>query len=237
MTELNTTKVVILIGVELLALYSYPAQVLFCNRPLQGLADVAGLRVRVSSVTQADFLEPLGAQPVVTRFNDIVPQMRRGNVDCAVTGSLSGYAIGLHQLSSHLHPMPLTWGLAIFVANATAWQALPPDLRILLQRELTRLERAVWAESERETADGIACATGAPACSLGAPARPTGEHRSAQHERAPVTLVQPNLADQPLRRRVLAETVIPRWRQRCGPHCDSLWPSPLQPLLDSGFGR
>lgn len=43
-------------GVEPLAVYVYPAQVVFCKKPLRGLADLAGRRTRVSSSTQADFV-------------------------------------------------------------------------------------------------------------------------------------------------------------------------------------
>src|ERR1700733_5135875 len=32
-------------GLELLAVWSYPAQIIFCNRPITGLADLAGVKV------------------------------------------------------------------------------------------------------------------------------------------------------------------------------------------------
>jgi TRAP-type C4-dicarboxylate transport system substrate-binding protein len=37
--------------VELLGIYTYPAQVIYCRRPFAGLADLAGRRVRTSSVS------------------------------------------------------------------------------------------------------------------------------------------------------------------------------------------
>ena len=114
-------------GIEVLAIYVYPAQVTFCTRPFKGLSDLAGRRVRISNPTQADLIRPFGAIPVQTEFAEVVANMRNGNVDCAITGAMSGNTIGLHELTTHLHPQPVTWGLSVFGANAAAWRALPED--------------------------------------------------------------------------------------------------------------
>ena len=77
-------------GIELLAVYTYPAQMVFCNKPLASLSDLAGRKVRTSSPTQADWVEALGGTSVTTPFAEIVQQMRSGGLDCAITGSMSG---------------------------------------------------------------------------------------------------------------------------------------------------
>lgn len=196
-------------GIEVLAIYTYPAQVVFCNKPFAGLADLAGRRVRVSSATQADLIEALGAKPVTTTFAEILPNLKSGNLECAVTGTMSGNTIGLHEVATHVHTMALNWGLAIFGANRAAWQHLPADLRTLLQQELPKLEAAIWAESERETGEGIACNTGNGACSGG--------------KRGRMTEVRSSAADEAKRREIFATTVLPRWVQRCGPTCADTW--------------
>ncbi|MBL8307409.1 MAG: TRAP transporter substrate-binding protein [Rubrivivax sp.] len=196
-------------GIEPLALYTYPAQVLFCRRAISGLASLKGLRVRTSSPSQSDWVEALGGQAVTTPFADILHHLRAGNIDCAITGTMSGNTIGLHELTTHLYTQPVTWGLSMFGANAAAWRALPEDLRTLLRRELARLETEIWAESERETGSGIECNTGAPTCRGGQPGR--------------MTLVPPVAADDQRRREIFASLVLPRWLQRCGPGCAPLW--------------
>src|SRR5665213_3134646 len=47
-------------GLELLAIWSYPAQVIFCNTPIAGLGDLKGVKVRVASAMHGDFLAVLG---------------------------------------------------------------------------------------------------------------------------------------------------------------------------------
>jgi TRAP-type C4-dicarboxylate transport system substrate-binding protein len=203
-------------NIELLGVYIYTAQVLFCRAPLRSLEDLRGKRVRTSSVTQSDWVEALGGQAVSTRFAEIVENVKAGNMDCAITGTMSGNNIGLHEITTHLQPMPVNWGLALFIAHAPSWQALPADLRALLQREMPRLEARVWEEALRETGEGIDCNTGRPGCVSG--------------RKGTMTLVPPTPRDEVLRREALARTVLPRWQQRCGPECAARWLDLLGPV-------
>lgn len=203
-------------GVELLALYSYPAQVLFCRQPLAALADLKGRRVRTSSLSQSDFVEALGGQPLSTPFADIVPSLKNGSLDCAITGTMSGNTIGLHEHTVSLHTLPVSWGLSAFVAHRPTWLALPAELRALLQQELPQLEQAIWLEADRETAEGLACNAGLDGCRNGRVGR--------------MKLAPASPADDALRRELLARQVLPRWLQRCGPSCADLWNRTLAPV-------
>lgn len=196
-------------GIEALAIYVYPAQVVFCQKPLARLADLAGRKIRVSSVSQADFVGALGGHPVHTGFSQIVPSMKAGQVECAITGSMSGNTIGLHQLTSHLYAMPLTWGLAVFAANRAAWEGLPQPLRALLRQELPKLEASIWEESERDTRLGLACNSGESSCPV--------------VDRGSMVVLPFSNTDERLRREIFTNTVLPRWLQRCGPHCADIW--------------
>jgi len=203
-------------NIELLAIYAYPAQVLFCKRAFAQLADLRGRRIRVSSTTQADFLAALGAVPVTTGFRQILANMASNNIDCAVTGTMSGNTLGLHEVTTHVHTLALSWGLAFFAANKDAWDNLPPDLRVLLSHELPRLETDIWAQSERETADGLACNTGAAPCRNG---------RKGRMVQVPLSA-----ADEQLRKTIFTKTVLPRWLERCGVDCRDIWQQTLAPV-------
>lgn len=196
-------------GIELLALYVYPAQVLFCRKRLRGLDDLRGRTVRVASPAQADFVAALGAQPRLLPFSQMVSSMQGDALDCAVTGTMSGNAVGLDQHTAWLHPLPITWGMALFGANQVAWKALPQDLRALLLRELPRLETAIWSNAERETAQGLACNSGSASCTSG---------RRGSMALAPLTP-----QDDARRLQVFNDAVLPRWLERCGDACVQLW--------------
>jgi len=202
---------------ELLAVYTYPAQVIFCRRPFGGLADLAGRRVRTSSVGQSEMFTALGATPVVIPFAEIVPAIRSGVVECAVTGTLSGNAIGLHEVTTHVHSMAITWGLSVFAANRNSWNALPEDVRTVLREQLAQLEREIWDAAEQETGEGLACNAGLPRCNSG--------------RRGTMTVVPVTPEDDDRRRRLLTETVLPGWVRRCGMDCVEAWNGTLAPSL------
>lgn len=196
-------------GIELLAVYVYPAQVLFCKKALTGLTELSGRRVRISSSSQADFVAALKGVPVRTGFADIMDALDSGALDCVITGASSGNTLGLHTATSHLYTMPLTWGMAIFGANSAVWSALPPELRQLLHRELPQLEARIWRDSERETVMGVSCNSGASACSGGS--------------RGHMVVVPVSAQDERLRDEIFRSVVLPRWLQRCGADCGLLW--------------
>ena len=197
-------------GVELLAIYSYPAQVIFCAKPLTGLSDLVGRRVRTSSVGQSEMMTALGAVPVITPFAEVVTAIRAGVVDCAITGTLSGHEIGLSDVTSYIYPLAISWGLSFFGANVAAWEAIPSDLQVTLRQAIGRLEQDIWTAAERETVEGLACDTGGDAC-------PDG-HRPGHMRLVPVTA-----EDEARRRQLLVQSVLPGWIQRCGTDCVTLW--------------
>jgi TRAP-type C4-dicarboxylate transport system substrate-binding protein len=203
-------------GIELLALYIYPAQMLFCTQPLSGLHDLAGRRIRVSGTSQADWVEALGAVAVPLPFASLKASLAQDGTDCAITGSMSGHTIGLHQVTHYLHTLPISWGMALFGANAAAWAALPAQARQVLSRQLPQLEAAIWEESERETAEGVACNVGRPACRSGAP--------------GDMVEVPATPQDRQARQALLQQQVLPRWLQRCGPACAATWNQHIVPV-------
>ncbi|UFN51196.1 TRAP transporter substrate-binding protein [Roseomonas sp. OT10] len=204
-------------GIELLAIYAYPAQVIYCTRPFTGLSDLQGRRIRTSSVGQSELVTAVGATPVLTPFAELVEAVRNGVVDCAITGTLSGIEIGLYEVTSYIHAMSISWGLSFFGANTAAWEALPPDIRQTLRDGLAKLESDIWDASERETTEGLACNTGQASCAM------------RRHGR--MTLVPVTPVDDAYRRRLLISTVLPSWVQRCGPECADSWNETFGPVL------
>ncbi|MFA7475284.1 MAG: TRAP transporter substrate-binding protein DctP, partial [Castellaniella sp.] len=65
-------------NIKVLGFSSYPAQVLFCNGAMNGLADLKGKKVRTSSRTQAEFVEAFGGSSVTLPFGEVVPALQNG---------------------------------------------------------------------------------------------------------------------------------------------------------------
>ena len=204
-------------GVRLLAVYTYPAQVVFCRDSFSGLTDLAGRRVRTSSVGQSELIEALGGTPVVIPFSEMVSAVRSGLVACAITGAGSGNAIGLHEVSTHVSDLGISWGVSVFAANQAAWDALPEEVRRQLEQGLGELERQIWEGADRETRNGFDCNAGRPACTGGRLGRMTIVEDSSRHDA--------------WRLRLLADKVVPNWVRRCGKDCAASWDRFMAPAL------
>lgn len=204
-------------GVELLAMYTYPAQVVFCRQPFSGLSDLAGRRIRTSSVGQSELVAGLGGIPVVIPFAETVAAVRNGVVECAITAAMSGNAVGLHEETSHLSRQAVTWGVSVFAANRAAWRALPEDVRARIGEGLRRLEGEIWWDAELETENGLACNAGLDTCADG--------------KRGRMTVVESRDQDEARRARLLEDVVLPGWVRRCGEGCAEVWNRYVAPAL------
>ncbi|HET6599243.1 MAG TPA: TRAP transporter substrate-binding protein DctP, partial [Burkholderiaceae bacterium] len=108
-------------GVKLLALASFQAQVLYCRPEFKGLADLKGLKVRVSGASQADFVEYFGGSGVNMPFGDVQQSLQTGVIDCAITGTLGGYKAKWYEGAKYLYPLGINWASSVVGANMKAW--------------------------------------------------------------------------------------------------------------------
>lgn len=191
--------------VKVLGISTYPAQVLFCNAPIAGLADVKGKKVRTSSRTTGEFVQALGGTPVTMAFGEVVPALQNGVVDCAITGSMSGYSAKWYEVSTHLLELPINWNQQIHAANLNTWNKLDPKVQEFLQANVNNLVDQIWEDAALETQLGYDCNTGAEACT--------------QPVKGKMTLVKPSDADRELLRKITAEVVVPKWAARCNDQC------------------
>ena len=203
--------------IQLLGVYAYPAQVLFCVKPFTGLDDLGGRRIRTSSVAQSELVAALGGVPVSIPFADIMSSLRDDVVDCAITGTLSGYEIGLPSVTSYVHAMALSWGVSIFAVNSPYWEGLPVEVRQTVLSGVNRLEERIWSQTEADTQRGLACDAGMSTC--------PDETENA------MTIVPTSPEDETRRRQLLSDIVLPRWFKRCGQGCEKTWDIYLKPLF------
>ncbi|HEY9119358.1 MAG TPA: TRAP transporter substrate-binding protein, partial [Marinobacter sp.] len=156
-------------GAQLLAVVPYPSQMVFCNADIEGLSDLKGMKVRASGRTTAEFLQALGAEGITLNFSEVPGALQRGVIDCAVTGSLSGYSSGWHEVSTHLYPLPVGgWDHVVTAMNGKKWNSLSEETQEWLAAEIKEnYEDPVWNSAVEETKEGIACLTGNGECSRG----------------------------------------------------------------------
>ena len=196
---------------KLLAVVPYPAQVLFCRTKISGLKDLKGKKVRASGWTTSKFLDALGATGVTISFSEVATSLQRGVIDCAVTGSLSGYSAGWGEVTKYLYPLPIGgWDYVITVMNLDVWNSFTKKQQQLIQRLIKqKLEIPAWKDAEDETQQGIYCLTGLGKCEYGKP-----DH---------LKLVKVKKQDVKLARKILVKVVLPSWAKQVGPEMVNEW--------------
>ncbi|MEM5500383.1 TRAP transporter substrate-binding protein [Ahrensia kielensis] len=189
----------------------YPAQIVFCNAPITGLADLKGLKVRASGRMTANVLEGLNAEAVTMAFGEVPGALQRGVIDCAVTGAGSGYGSGWWEVSTHLLPLALGgWDPVVAAIRMDRWNAMNPDMQQTLTTAFVeQIEVPAWAEAQANIPTEIACLTGGDEC-------PLGDTRN-------MTLVEVTPADEELVKDLLITKILPEWSERAGGDWGQRW--------------
>lgn len=199
-------------GGKLLAIWPYPAQVFFCKGAISGLDGLKGKKVRVFSPALASLVEEFGGTAVTVPFSEVYQGLQRGVVDCAISASLSGYTAKWFEVTDHLYPLAVSWGMQTHAANLDFWNSLPSDRRQLLEKEFAGMEDRMWSIAEAASKDGINCNTGNGPCDKGTPAK--------------MKLLPVAHADRERVKTAAEKAVLPKWAADCKrtyPECVKVW--------------
>lgn len=93
--------------------------------------------------------------------------------------------------------------------NVKTWDKLPAPVKTFLQAEISSLEDRIWKAAAEETDQGYDCNAGKDNCTMGTKAK--------------MTVVPVSEADKALLKKVMAETVVPKWAARCAGDCVPAW--------------
>ncbi len=210
---------------RILAIYPFPAQVLFCRQPFASFADLRGRRIRTFGNSLVDFFTAIGAQPTSIGFPEVYSALERGVVDCAITGSGSGAAARWPEVTTHISDLALSWALSGYMVNLQWWNRLAPEVRSFLESSIKQVADEQWALGLAATRDGIDCNIGrAELCRI---------HNIATR---PMTEVTATDADRALVRQVFEQTVLPGWVRRCGARCGEVYNQVISPIVGIRFG-
>lgn len=211
---------------KVVAIYPFPAQVMFCRDKVASLADVKGKRIRTGGGSSNDFISAVGGQPTGIGFPEVYAALERGVVDCAITGTSSGNGARWFEVSQSIYALPLFWSVSMYVVNLNWYNKLDPAVRAHLDGTLKQLEDAQWKLGEEATEDGIACNTGnKDGCKIG-----------RLVETKPMTVFRPTAADLDTLRTTLSTAVLPAFVKRCGEKCGELYNRVVAPISGVKFG-
>ncbi len=134
-------------GIVMLGQYTYPFQVLWGKKKITSLADIKGLKLRVTSVEQGEFIRRFGGVPLTMGSPDVAAALDRGVVEGALTAS-SGGGLVWHDLLKYRYGFPTSYVNSTFVVNKEAFDALPPATQKIVRE--SGAEQAKWAIKEMQ---------------------------------------------------------------------------------------
>jgi TRAP-type C4-dicarboxylate transport system substrate-binding protein len=132
-------------GVKVLLLLTHqPGNVHTTKKPIRGVDDMKGLRIRFASPTIRDFIAALGGTPVGVLPTEQVEQLQKGTID-GVFIDYGGAGIafkmgGVLKYSTEMYSYVSSFGV---VMNEDTWKKLPPDLQKLVIQSVTGVEKEV----------------------------------------------------------------------------------------------
>jgi TRAP-type C4-dicarboxylate transport system substrate-binding protein len=204
-------------GVHLLAMTLYPSQQMWCNKPVNKMDDVKGLKIRVYGSSLGDLMKGLGGVPVTIAFGEVVPALQKGVADCGITGTLPAYDAKWREVVTHIYKLGLGWGPSFIAINKRRWDGLDAATKEFLNKEMAAYEERAWAGTRENDEQGFACNTGKGKCRFGEPGK--------------MTVVDPSEDDKKRLKAAVEENVLKAWAKRCSESCVKEWNNTIGKLV------
>jgi TRAP-type C4-dicarboxylate transport system substrate-binding protein len=193
------------LDLKLLGVSPYAPQVLFCNFPIRALNDLKGKTVRTVSRSQSDLIEALGAKAVTVAFNEVLSELRKKKIACAVAGSPTAYVGKWYTAATHIYALPIGWNHEVHAVNQHAWDQLDASVQVFLSKNIDALTEQLWTFSSNQSQISYDCLTGAKSCN----ANPRGK----------MILVRPSQSDLNTVKKIASQKVTGKWANRCSAQC------------------
>ena len=147
-------------GVIMLGSYVYPVQVGFARKKYTSLADLRGLKMRVTSPEQGEFVKRFGGIPITMGPPEVPAALDRGVIDGVFTAS-AGAGYPWKDLLKYNYRLGVNYVNSYIVVNKAAFDALSPELQAAVRKAVTEVAPTITtdmlAEEDRLTqkmADG-----------------------------------------------------------------------------------
>ncbi|MEM7669673.1 MAG: TRAP transporter substrate-binding protein [Pseudomonadota bacterium] len=196
---------------ELVMLYTFPSQQLFCklgDDKSGHLASLKGTKIRTYSTSLADFIEGLGASSVTIAFSEAVPALEKGVATCGTTGTAPAYNAKWYQVTTHNVRVKLGYAATFMAFNGEAWDELSEETQALIRENAATIENEIWESIEATDAMAATCNTSGT-CDWG--------------ENGGLVPVEMNDEDNAIIKDVVENTVLKRFAERCGRACAEEW--------------
>ena len=102
-------------------------------------ADLNGLKIRTgASALQVSMCQAFGASPVSLNFSELYTALQTGIVDAQLNALIIMQTAKLYEVQKHCAITNHMWSGFWFLANQSAWEAIPEDMRAIVARHINQ---------------------------------------------------------------------------------------------------
>lgn len=139
-------------GVRVVYIVPWPNQNFFFDKPIESVADFAGMTMRSYDKSSTDLVAGLGMSPIQMPAPDVVPALASGALDAVMTSTTTAVAQKYWEFLKYTVRTNHTWSCNILSINEDSWQALKPEHRSSIETLARRLEPQFWDVARRDDA-------------------------------------------------------------------------------------
>lgn len=139
-------------GVRVVYIVPWPNQNFFFDKPIQSVADFAGLTMRSYDKSSTDLVEGLGMTPIQMPSPDVVPALASGAIDGVMTSTTTAAAQKYWEFLRYTVRTNHTWSSNMLTINEGSWRALEPKHQAAITALVRELEPQFWDVARRDDA-------------------------------------------------------------------------------------
>jgi C4-dicarboxylate-binding protein DctP len=144
-------------GIKGLAYWDNGFYVISANKPLIGPADLKGLKMRISgSKVDDETLRGMGALPQIMAFSELYQALQSGVVDGAQNTASNYTTQKLNEVQKNITTTYHVHLQYAVIVNKKFWDALPADIRTLVEKAMKEATEYNSSIAQKENADALA---------------------------------------------------------------------------------
>lgn len=133
------------LGQRILYTTPWPASGIWSKEALTAPTALAGLPIRTYDATSTAVLNAAGAKASSLSFADAMPKVKDGSVTAVLSSGDGGAGRNLWDFLPHFAEVNYALPISIATVNLAAYQALPADLRAIVDGAAADTEKRQWA--------------------------------------------------------------------------------------------
>jgi TRAP-type C4-dicarboxylate transport system substrate-binding protein len=134
----------------------WPFAGIYTQRPVNSVADLEGLKMRVYDGTGLAFGDAAGIAARKMPFSEVYPAMKAGLLDSMYTSSVSGVDAKAWEILKYFTRINIVAPVNLINVNKSAWDKLPKDIQEKVLKVAAEMENKMWDKVAKMDAKSVA---------------------------------------------------------------------------------